>query len=122
MADLVRFKIGEVDSIVVEVEESEVERGLARAFSDIPSSMYWAIVTMTTVGYGDIVPQTALGKTFASAIMILGYGLIAVPTGIVSVEIANATRLSTSTRTCSSCSREGHDLDALYCRFCGERL
>ncbi len=91
-------------------------------FTSIPESMYWAIVTMTTVGYGDVVPYSALGKVFASMIMILGYGLIAVPTGIVSVEIAHAARLSTSTRTCPSCSKEGHDLDARCCRFCGERL
>ena len=96
--------------------------GPQNGFADIPSSMYWAIVTMTTVGYGDVVPQTVLGKMIASAIMILGYGMIAVPTGIVSVELAHASRLSISTRTCPGCSREGHDLDALCCRFCGERL
>jgi voltage-gated potassium channel len=96
--------------------------GPQNGFEDIPSSMYWAIVTMTTVGYGDIVPQTVLGKMVASLIMILGYGMIAVPTGIVSVELAHASRLSISTRTCPVCSREGHDLDALCCRFCGERL
>ena len=96
--------------------------GPRNGFTDIPSSMYWAIVTMTTVGYGDVVPHTVLGKMIACGIMILGYGMIAVPTGIVSVELAHASRLSISTRTCPSCSREGHDLDALCCRFCGERL
>ena len=79
--------------------------GPENGFASIPSSMYWAIVTMTTVGYGDVVPYSTLGKAFASMIMILGYGLIAVPTGIVSVEIAHAARLSTSTRTCPSCAR-----------------
>jgi len=96
--------------------------GPQNGFENIPASMYWAIVTMTTVGYGDIVPQTVLGKMVASLIMILGYGMIAVPTGIVSVELAHASSLSVSTRTCPGCSREGHDLDALCCRFCGDRL
>ncbi|HXV27803.1 MAG TPA: ion transporter [bacterium] len=96
--------------------------GPARGFADIPSGMYWAIVTMTTVGYGDIVPHTVLGKIIASVIMIMGYGLIAVPTGIVSVELAHATKLSVSTETCPHCQKEGHDVDALFCRFCGGKL
>jgi len=91
-------------------------------FSNIPLGMYWAVVTLTTVGYGDVVPHTIFGKMIASVIMVMGYGLIAVPTGIVSVELAHASRLSISTRSCSHCTREGHDLDALYCRFCGKKL
>lgn len=91
-------------------------------FTSIPRSIYWAIVTLTTVGYGDISPQTPLGQTVAAAIMILGYAIIAVPTGIVSVELARATDLPISTRACHTCSREGHDLDAVYCKYCGEAL
>jgi voltage-gated potassium channel len=90
-------------------------------FESIPSSMYWAIVTITTVGYGDVSPQTPLGKAMASLVMVLGYSIIAVPTGIVSVEIARASR-QVSTRACPECSREGHDPDAVHCKFCGARL
>ena len=96
--------------------------GQVNEFASIPDGMYWAIVTLTTVGYGDMVPQTVLGKLVSAVIMVMGYGLIAVPTGIVSVELAHASKLSVSTRTCAHCSKEGHDLDAIYCRFCGKKL
>jgi voltage-gated potassium channel len=91
-------------------------------FDNIPNSIYWAIVTVTTVGYGDIVPHTILGKCIASVMMVMGYAIIAVPTGIVSVELANASRLHISTRICSSCSKEGHDADSMFCRYCGTKL
>jgi voltage-gated potassium channel len=96
--------------------------GPESGFTSIPAGVYWAIVTMTTVGFGDIVPATVPGKALASVLMVMGYGLIAVPTGIVSVELAHASRLSVSTNTCRACQRVGHDLDARYCRFCGEKL
>ena len=96
--------------------------GEKNGFSDIPSGMYWAIVTLTTVGYGDIVPHTIAGKMISSIIMVMGYGLIAVPTGIVSVELAHASKLSVNTISCPHCTKEGHDLDAVYCRFCGKKL
>jgi voltage-gated potassium channel len=96
--------------------------GEESGFTSIPRSIYWAIVTLTTVGYGNIAPQTALGQTLASLIMILGYGLIAVPTGIVSVEISKADRSNTSTKSCPECSAEGHDADADYCKHCGSHL
>ena len=96
--------------------------GEEHGFTSIPESIYWAIVTMTTVGYGDLAPQTALGKLLASAIMILGYGIIAVPTGIVTVEIAGAARRQISTRACPQCASEGHDTDAVFCKSCGARL
>ena len=97
--------------------------GERAGFTSIPRSMYWAIVTMTTVGYGDISPRTALGQAFASALMILGYGIIAVPTGIVSVELAQATRKDASPgRACAGCGKDGHDADAVYCKYCGEAL
>ena len=96
--------------------------GQAAGFDSIPRGMYWAVVTMTTVGYGDISPQTPLGQVIASGLMIVGYGIIAVPTGIVSVELANASRLPVSTQACPGCSLQGHDIDALYCKHCGTRL
>lgn len=91
--------------------------GPASGFDSIPRSVYWAIVTLTTVGYGDIAPQTPLGQSLAAAIMLLGYGMIAVPTGIMTVEIGNAVR-SARARTCRSCGREEPDPEARFCRFC----
>jgi voltage-gated potassium channel len=77
---------------------------------------------LTTVGYGDVSPQTGIGQTIASFIMILGYSIIAVPTGIVSVEMAQAYKVSVSTQACPQCSHEGHDEDAKYCKDCGAKL
>jgi voltage-gated potassium channel len=91
-------------------------------FTSIPKAMYWAIVTLTTVGYGDIVPATNLGKFLASCLMILGYSIIAVPTGIVSVELANASRANLETRVCPNCHKEGHEIGANFCNNCGWRL
>ena len=95
-------------------------------FSSIPEGMYWAIVTMTTVGYGDVTPETPLGKCLASIIMILGYSLIIVPTGIVTAELAHAGNKLKSgiitTQVCPECMREGHDPDATFCKFCGSHL
>jgi voltage-gated potassium channel len=96
--------------------------GEDHGFSNIPVSIYWAIVTMTTVGYGDIAPQTPLGKMLASIIMILGYGIIAVPTGIVSVELAGAARMTATGRACPGCGETGHDADARHCKHCGAGL
>lgn len=89
-------------------------------FTSIPRSIYWAIVTLTTVGYGDIAPQTILGQTIASLIMIIGYGIIAVPTGIVGAEISKTHPVNT--QSCPSCSEEGHAIDAKYCYKCGQQL
>ena len=91
-------------------------------FTSIPQSVYWAIVTMTTVGYGDILPQTVLGKVIASIVMVLGYGIIAVPTGIVTAELAGAYRGRVSTQACPGCSLEGHAVDAGFCKHCGSAL
>lgn len=99
-----------------------VIEGAEHGFTNIPVSIYWAIVTLTTVGYGDISPQTPFGKLLASLVMILGYGIIAVPTGIVTVEMAQAFRSPVSTQACPECSAEGHDADAAYCKYCGSRL
>lgn len=90
-------------------------------FTSIPQSIYWAIVTMTTVGYGDVAPTTVLGKMLASALMIVGYGVIAVPTGIVTVELAKISD-GVSTQACPACGADGHATDATFCRICGSKL
>jgi len=94
--------------------------GEENGFTSIPRSIYWAIVTMTTVGYGDISPKTDLGQALASIIMILGYGIIAIPTGIVTAELAFKKKITT--QSCPECSASGHDPDAEYCKYCGEKL
>jgi len=100
-----------------------VIEGPENGFHNIPISVYWAIVTLTTVGYGDISPETPLGQTLAAAIMILGYSIIAIPTGMVSVDIYKSYgNRKASTRTCSECSAEGHDTDAKHCKYCGAKL
>ena len=100
-----------------------VVEGEANGFTSIPRSIYWAIVTLTTVGYGDLSPRTSLGQILASIVMIIGYGIIAVPTGIVSVELAHAVRERQVTgQSCPACSAEGHDPDAICCKYCGATL
>lgn len=97
--------------------------GSSNGFTSIPKSIYWAVVTLTTVGYGDIAPQTPLGQGLATFIMILGYGIIAVPTGIVSAEMAqNKPIIHTNTQSCTHCSAERHKDNARYCYNCGEEL
>ncbi|MDH3518924.1 MAG: ion transporter [Myxococcales bacterium] len=96
-------------------------------FTSIPVSVYWAIVTMTTVGYGDIAPQTILGQALASLVMILGYSIIAVPTGILTAELVDAAyhgrgERPLTTRTCPHCMSEGHEQRAQYCKDCGAAL
>jgi voltage-gated potassium channel len=99
-----------------------VVEGPENGFASIPTSMYWAIVTLTTVGYGDLSPQTPAGKFLASMVMIIGYAIIAVPTGIVTSEFTAARRAGHSRQACPSCGREGHDDDARHCKFCGSAL
>ena len=97
--------------------------GAAHGFTSLPRSMYWAVVTLTTVGYGDIAPKTPLGQALASLVMILGYGIIAVPTGIVTAELTGGARdKGVSGQACPVCAAEGHDLDARFCRRCGAPL
>lgn len=97
--------------------------GRQNGFTSIPQSVYWAIVTITTVGYGDIAPVTPLGKIIASFIMLLGYGIIAVPTGILTTEMAIAAKgKGIDNRACPSCGREGHDENAKFCKYCGWEL
>jgi len=100
-----------------------VVEGPQNGFTSIPVSMYWAIVTMTTTGYGDIHPKTPLGQFITSCSMLLGYGVIALPTGIVGAELAmTMSRRPPTTRTCSHCLTEGHEAAAVFCMHCGEKL
>lgn len=96
--------------------------GEENGFTSIPRSIYWTIVTLTTVGYGDISPKTNLGQIFASMIMILGYSIIAVPTGIVTVEMSQAFGRKRSRKFCPECTEQRHDPDAAYCKYCGTKL
>jgi voltage-gated potassium channel len=99
-----------------------VEKG-ENGFNSIPDSIYWAIVTITTVGYGDISPVTPLGKFIASIMMFIGYGIIAVPTGIITTDMAIAVRNKKQVQeTCPGCGKEGHDADATFCKICGSHL
>ena len=99
-----------------------VIEGEENGFTSIPVGIYWAVVTLTTVGYGDISPKTPVGQTLAAVVMIIGYGIIAVPTGIVTVEIAQAARKPVSTQSCPDCASQGHDADAVYCKYCSAKL
>lgn len=105
-----------VGSLMYLIEGSE------NGFTSIPRSIYWAVVTLTTVGYGDISPQTPLGQFFAVVIMIAGYGIIAVPTGIVSAELTKKGTIKISTQACRSCGFDNHDVDAAFCKKCGEKI
>lgn len=98
-----------------------VIEGEEHGFTSIPTSIYWAIVTLTTVGYGDLSPKTALGKTLASVVMILGYAIIAVPTGIVTAELSRKVN-KISTQVCPECHAQDHDTDAVFCKFCSAKL
>ncbi len=100
-----------------------VVEGPANGYTSIPAAMYWAIVTMTTVGYGDVTPHTDLGRLIASFMMLLGWGILAVPTGIVSAELtAQRIEQLPSTHTCPDCRATGHQVDAKYCIHCGAKL
>lgn len=103
-----------------------VVEGAEHGFTSIPTSVYWAISTITTVGYGDLTPKTDLGRFIASVIMLMGWGTLAVPTGIVTSEMTaerfRAVKHLPTTRTCPDCLSEGHAPDALFCKDCGSRL
>ncbi len=98
-------------------DEPDVDNG----FTNIPQSIYWAVVTLTTVGYGDISPQTPLGKMLAAMVMLLGYAIIAVPTGIVTAQIIQ-TPAKTTSKPCPACGHAQHDPDAVFCKKCGQSL
>ena len=100
-----------------------VIEGPENGYTSIPISVYWAIVTMTTVGYGDLTPHTDLGKLVASMMMLIGWGILAVPTGIVTAEMtARRFVRPPTTRICHECMSEGHEADAAFCKDCGTRL
>jgi voltage-gated potassium channel len=99
-----------------------VIEGEEHGFTSIPISIYWAIVTLTTVGYGDLAPATALGRVLAAVLMLTGYGIIAVPTGIVTVELTRAYAQPVSSQACPACGLGAHEFDAVYCRRCGAKL
>ena len=99
-----------------------VVEGEEHGFTSIPTGIYWAVVTMSTVGYGDIVPHTPVGRVIASVLMIIGYAIIAVPTGIVTVELGAAARRATNTQSCPNCGADAHDNDARFCKRCGAKL
>lgn len=96
--------------------------GPEHGFTSLPRSIYWAIVTITTVGYGDIVPQTVIGQSVAAMAMITSYAIIAIPTGILSAEIIQESQREASKRHCRACDRRGHENDARFCKHCGEEL
>ena len=99
--------------------------GAEAGFTSIPRSIYWAIVTLTTVGYGDIAPVTPFGQTIASFVMLLGYAVIAVPTGIITSDFMvqqKTTAVNTNTQSCRNCNYNEHDDDAIFCKKCGSKL
>ena len=99
-----------------------IVEGPENGFTSIPKSIYWTIVTITTVGYGDITPHTTIGQVIAAVAMLTGYSIIAVPTGILTAELAAEMQRDRTQRHCPSCTRAGHESDARYCRFCGHDL
>ncbi|MDD3248245.1 MAG: ion transporter [Methanosarcina sp.] len=118
---IILFQFTVLNLVVILGSLMYVIEGAESGFTSIPRSIYWAIITITTVGYGDIVPETNLGQALASVIMLIGYSIIAVPTGIVTSELTFASR-SFKGRVCQNCSFEGHDSDAKFCKRCGAEL
>lgn len=116
------FLLGIVSIVVTMGAVIYLVEGEENGFTSIPRSVYWAIVTVTTVGYGDMVPKTFAGQVIASFAMILGYAIIAVPTGIVTADLAEASRQHSSGQACPACGAEGHDQDAAFCKRCGVKL
>ena len=119
---IVVFLVAVLTLVVVLGSMMYVVEGGTNGFTSIPRSVYWAIVTLTTVGYGDISPKTPLGQAVAAGIMILGYSIIVIPTGLVSVEMARLPGGKVSTQVCHRCHAATHDADAAYCKHCGEKL
>jgi voltage-gated potassium channel len=117
------FLLSTLTIVVVVGTLMYVIEGEAHGFTSIPVSIYWAVVTLTTVGYGDLAPETPLGQSLAVLLMLTGYGIIAVPTGIVTAELARATSATpVSSQACPGCGLGAHDYDAVYCRKCGAKL
>ena len=116
------FLLAIITIVVVLGSMMYLVEGAEHGFTSIPVSIYWAIVTLTTVGYGDISPQTPLGQALAVIVMIMGYSIIAVPTGIFSVELTKAYKGRVEMVSCPECGSPGHDEDASHCKYCGEEL
>lgn len=118
------FMVAVVTLVVILGSMMYVIEGGSNGFTSIPTSVYWAITTLATVGYGDIVPGTPLGRALASFVMIIGYAIIAVPTGIVTAEItrSSAREDRSSGVSCTRCQAVGHDPDATWCKYCGGAL
>ncbi len=119
---IVVFLVSVISAVVVIGAVMYLVEGPENGFDSIPRSIYWAVVTMTTVGYGDISPKTPLGQFIALVVMILGYAIIAVPTGIMSFDVLQQAQRTKTKRVCPSCGREIYDRDALYCKYCGAKL
>jgi len=115
------FLFAVVNIVIIVGSAMYVIEGGKNGFTNIPKSIYWAIVTLTTVGYGDISPSTPVGQFLASILMIVGYGVIAVPTGIVTSEMTKFSK-PVSTEACPACGQDGHDVDAKFCKYCGYKL
>lgn len=113
---------GVLTAVVIAGSLMYLIEGEAHGFTSIPRGIYWAIVTMTTVGYGDIAPETTLGQAIAAVVMIMGYAIIAVPTGIVSAELSQRAKTPTNTQVCSVCAADDHADDAEFCKRCGAKL
>ena len=109
-------------TVVIIGTAMHIIEGARPGFADIPESMYWAVVTLTTVGYGDVVPLSTVGRALAACLMILGYAIIAVPTGIISAELVHQSPRRVSTQACPECMAEAHDPDAVHCKRCGAKL
>ncbi|MEJ2515334.1 MAG: ion transporter [Gammaproteobacteria bacterium] len=122
LSKIVVFLFAVLSFVVIFGAMLHMIEGPEHGFTSIPQSVYWAIVTLTTVGYGDIVPQTVAGKALASIVMVCGYGVIAVPTGIYASELRGAMLQRRASQKCPECSATGHEEDAAYCRKCGARL
>ena len=99
-----------------------IVEGPVSGFTSIPQSIYWAIVTVTTVGYGDITPHTILGQGIAALAMLTGYAILAVPTGIISAELIQEMQRERLALRCANCEKSGHEADAAFCKYCGSSL
>ena len=122
MRKIIVFMFAVLSLVIIFGSLIYVIEGEQNGFTSIPRSIYWAIVTMTTVGYGDISPKTGFGQALAAVVMIIGYSIIAVPTGIVTAEITQQFKKKISNRPCPECGASNHDDDAEYCKYCGVNL
>ncbi len=121
-AKIIVFLVAVLALVIIIGSAMYLVEGEDNGFANIPVSVYWAVVTLTTVGYGDIAPKTPLGQFLSAIVMIIGYGIIAVPTGIVTSEISRATQPSSDHQLCPGCGQAGHDTEASYCKYCGTEL